>query len=135
MLQNKLFHERLEDALGAVIDACGGRKQFAVKLFPDKIVRDAHNLVDAMLNPERKEKFSPTQVAYIARRGREVGCHAVMEYLSREAGYAEPVPLDPEDAHAALQRKFIEAVGTLEEIQQEMLRVQRPGSPTLRSAA
>lgn len=86
-MQSALFHERLEDALDEVIRVCGGRKAFAVEMWPDKPARDAHNLLDACLNPERRERFSPTQVMYIARRGAEAGCHAVMQYLGRELGY------------------------------------------------
>lgn len=125
MHQDQLFFDRVEDALAAVIDRCGGRKKFAAEMFKDKPLRDAHNLVDAMLNPERREKFSPFQVLYIAQRGREVGCHAVMQYLAREAGYAEPVPLDPQTREEELQSKFIDAVASLQDIQKELQHVQQ----------
>lgn len=124
MHQEQLFFDRVEDALGAVIDACGGRKRVAVQMYPDKPVQDAHNLLNAQLNPERRERFTPDQVLYLARRGREVGCHAVMQYLAREVGYADPVPVEPEDQEAQLQRQFVDAVGQLQAIQQQLARVQ-----------
>lgn len=130
MQQEPLFFERLEDALGAVIDRCGGRKKFAAEMYPNKPPRDAHNLLDAMLNPERREKFSPADVVYVARRGREAGCHAVMLFIARDAGYADPVPIDPQDVQAELQRTFIDAVDRLEIIKAQLQRVQR-----VRSAA
>jgi predicted hydrocarbon binding protein len=77
-MQGALFHERFEDALDEVVRVCGGRK---------KVACEAHNLMDACLNPERRERFSPDHVLYIARRGAEAGCHAVMYYLGREIGY------------------------------------------------
>lgn len=120
MHQDQLFFDRVEDALAAVVDQCGGRKKFAGEMFPDKPPRDAHNLLDAMLNPERREKFSPEQVLYVAKRGREVGCHAVMLYLAREAGYADPVPINPADREAELQQQFIDAVATLQGLQKQM---------------
>ena len=86
-MQSALFHERFEDALDEVIRVCGGRKRFACEMWPEKPARDAHNLLDACLNPERRERFSPDHVLYIARRGAESGCHAVMTYLGRELGY------------------------------------------------
>lgn len=86
-MQSALFHERLEDALDEVIRVCGGRKAFAVEMWPDKPARDAHNLLDACLNPERRERFSPAQVMYITQRGAEAGCHAVMQFFGRECGY------------------------------------------------
>lgn len=120
MHQEQLFFDRVEDALSAVIDKCGGRKKFAAEMFPDKPLRDAHNLLDAMLNPERREKFSPAQVVYVARRGRMVGCHAVMQYLSRDAGYADPVPISPEEQESELQRQFIESVARLQDLQKQL---------------
>lgn len=96
-MQTALFHDRVEDAIDEVIRACGGRKQFACEMWPDKPQRDAHNLLDACLNPERREKFSPTQVMYILKRGRDVGCHAFMHYFGQECGYeVRPIQKDAE---------------------------------------
>jgi hypothetical protein len=121
--QQSLFHERIEDALLAVIQACGGRKQFAVEMFGEaKTPRDAHNLLDAMLNPDRRERFNPEQLMYVARRGRAAGCHAVMEYLTRDAGYTCE-PIEPEDQAAELQREFVDAVDRLTQIQQQLARL------------
>jgi hypothetical protein len=103
--QDVLFHERIEDAMLAVIDRCGGRKRFAAEMFPDRSVADAHHHLNACLNPEKRERFNPDQLLYIARRGREVGCHAVLMFMARELGYCDPVPIEPEDERAALQRR------------------------------
>lgn len=87
-MQTKLFHERIEEAIDEVCRACGGRKVIAMELFgKEKSQRDAHNALDAMLNPERREKFSPSQLVYIAQRGQEVGCHSIMAFLGQECGY------------------------------------------------
>lgn len=107
MDQQNLFHERIEDA-AAVVDACGGRKVMAAELWPDKPIRDAQNLLDACLNPGRREKLDPSQLVYIAKRGRQVGCHLLMTFLARECGYSDPEPVEPEDERAKLQREFNE---------------------------
>jgi hypothetical protein len=86
-MQSALFHERIEDALDEAIRMCGGRKKVACEMWPEKPQREAHNLMDACLNPERRERFSPAQVLYIAKRGAEAGCHAVMHYMAAECGY------------------------------------------------
>lgn len=96
-MQSSLFHERVEDALDEVIRHCGGRKKVACEMWPDKPAREAHNLMDACLNPERRERFAPSQVLYLARRGREVGCHAMMAYFARECGYAEVKPITKDE--------------------------------------
>ena len=69
-MQNALFHERIEDAADEVCRAIGGRKKMAGELWPDKPQREAHNLIDACLNPDRRERFSPSQLLYIAKRDR-----------------------------------------------------------------
>jgi uncharacterized protein YciW len=107
MQQESLFHERIEDAIAAVADALG-RKRLACDLWPDKSERDAHNLFDACLNPERRERFSPSQLMFVARKGRAAGLHAIVQYMARELGYTDPLPIEPEDERAKLQREFVE---------------------------
>jgi hypothetical protein len=58
-----------------------------------------------------------------------------MQYLAREAGYADPQPIDPEDQEAELQRTFIDAVSRLEGIQKQLQRVQQMVDGSLHSAA
>lgn len=125
LIQPALFHDRIEQALDEVITACGGRKKFAVAMWPDKPARDAHNLLDACLNPERRERFTPDQLVFILRRGREVGCHSGMRYLCGESGYSDPVPLNPSDQAAELQRAFNESVRVQSQLVERMERLTR----------
>ena len=94
-MESTKLPDRIEDAIDEVIHRCGGRKAFATDLWPHKAQRDAHNLLDACLNPDRREKFSPGAVVYIARRGHDVGCHAVMQFIAAQCGYAVPQPIEP----------------------------------------
>lgn len=114
-LQTALFYERIEQAMDAVIVACGGRKKLACELWPDKPQRDAHNLIDACLNPDRREKFSPTQVLFLMKRGREVGCHALATFIAQEAGY-EITPVVREEERDRLADSILEASRTLERL-------------------
>ncbi len=132
MQQEPLFHERIEDAALAVIDRCGGRKKFAAEMWPDKSLADAHNLLNACLNPEKRESFKPEQLLYICRRGRDVGCHALIVYLARSIGYADPQPIEPEDERAELQRQYVEAARSMARMAE---RIERLSTPTLRAAA
>lgn len=108
MAQGTLFLERIEDALASVINECGGRKKFASEMWPGKPQRDAHNLLDACLNPERREKFAPHDVLYILKRGREAGCHTGVSYICEQAGYTTPAPVDPEDELSAMLREYLD---------------------------
>jgi hypothetical protein len=42
--------------------------------------------------------------------GREKGVHLIAGFINLELGYAPPVPIDPDDQKAELQRRFIESV-------------------------
>ena len=109
MSQDALFYESINDALDAVVKACGGAKVVAAKLWPEKTPDAAHRLLLACLNESRVEKLSPEQTLFLLKLGRERNCHAAMNYLARDCGYADPAPTEPEDERARLQREFIEA--------------------------
>lgn len=125
-----LFVESIEEAIAEVARVCGGRKAFAVAMWPSLPVREAHNRFDACLNPERREKFDLSDLLYIAKRGREAGCHSLMLFLARETGYTDPLPVEPEDERARLQREFIQAQKAMTQL---AARMERAG--LLRSAA
>ena len=107
--QVSLFHESLADALKDVIQMAGGNKSVACKLWPEKTPDSAHRTLLDCLNENRQEKLSPDQVLFLLRIGREVGCHSAINYLSGEAGYSPPQPIEPEDEKANLMRDFIAA--------------------------
>lgn len=108
-MQGALFHESITDALREVVSVAGGAKKIGSLLWPELPIDQAAGKVRDCLNSDRRERFNPEQVLLLARIGREAGCHAVMIYMSRECGYAEPSPVEPEDEKARLQREYIEA--------------------------
>src|SRR5690349_4432059 len=107
MSQQELWHDRFEDALRTVVDACGGPKKVADRLWPNLPLADAARKLLHCLDPERAEKLTPNEIQLLLQWGREVNCHAAMVYLSRECGYEPPVPSDPETEQAKLQREYI----------------------------
>ena len=109
MSQEALFYETFNDALDAVVKACGGAKSVACKMWPEKTPDAAHRLLLACLNEGRVEKLSPEHVLMLLRMGRDRNCHAAINYLARESGYSDPTPIEQEDEKARLQREFIEA--------------------------
>lgn len=125
-----LFVESIEEAVAEVARVCGGRKALASAMWPALPVREAHNRFDACLNPERREQFHPADLLFIAKRGRESNCHSLMLFLARETGYADPMPLEPEDERAKLQREFVQAQKAMAQL---AARMERAGM--LRSAA
>ena len=103
-----LHHEDINDALREAILVAGVYKTVGALMYPEDAPDHAAGKVRDALNPDRREKFSPKQVALISRL-----CHAVMRFLAHDGSYADPVPIDPESEIARLQREFIEATKAL----------------------
>lgn len=118
-----LFHESINDALREVVQALGGFKKAGAAMFPEKSPDAAGRHIADCLNPDRSERFNPDQVLWLLREGRRVGCHAAATYLMREAGYADPLPIEPEDEKARLEREFIAAAKTVSGIADRLARI------------
>ena len=123
MTQEALFYESLPDAIRVVIQSMGGTKAVAVRLWPEKTPEAASRTLLDSLNESRPEKLSPEQVLWLLAEGRKVGCHAAMNYLARETGYADPQPIEPDDEKARLQREYIEATKMMSKLAERMQRV------------
>lgn len=81
------FYEGVEDALRAALQAIGGAKKVGILIWPDKSVDEsARRLLDC-LNPTRSEKLDYTQIMYIFREAKNVGCHAPFAWFASEIGY------------------------------------------------
>jgi hypothetical protein len=109
MTPQELFYETFSDALKVIVQGLGGAKAVGAKLWPEKTPDSAARQLNDCLNDGRPEKLSPEQVLWLLAEGRKIGCHAAMNYLARETGYADPLPIEPDDERARLQREFIEA--------------------------
>lgn len=109
MAQEALFYEDINQAIQAVVQECGGAKVVACKLWPEKTPDAAHRLLLACLNENRVERLTPEHLILILKMGRDRGCHAAINFLNRDCGYADATPVEPDDERARLQREFIEA--------------------------
>lgn len=118
--QIPLFVEDYYDAIRATVQAMGGFKRLGADMKPDLAVDAAGRWLADCCNPEKREKLSPTELAYIRRRARAEGVHVLAAFEMRDAGYADPLPVEPEDERAALQRAFIQHTKSLERMLQRM---------------
>lgn len=112
-MQNELFHESLNDALREIMDTLGGAKRIGPLLRPSKAPEPAARWLHDCLNPDRDAHLQPDDVLWLLKEGRRAGCHAAARFLMREAGYAEPVPVDPQDQAAHLVQTIEGASETL----------------------
>lgn len=111
--QIPLIIDSLNDAIRDTARALGV-KRIAKELWPAKSEEEAARYLADCLNPDRPQKLSGEEIMVIARRGREVGCYLITAFINAQTGFAPPIPIDPEDERAELQRQFIDGVDRLE---------------------
>jgi hypothetical protein len=122
-VQPGLFHEDIWQALGDCVRVLGGNKKVDSLLRPEMDAQEAGRWLANCMNHVRPEKLCIEQVQWILREARKAGCHAGMTFLTRDAGYADPQPIEPEDERAALQREYSASVKTLAAIVARMERL------------
>lgn len=121
-MQLALMHESLTDALRECVTALGGPKKVGAAMRPELPADQAGQWVRDRLNPDRRELFAPDQLVWLLREARAAGCHAGMNFIARECGYADPVPIEPEDERARVMREFIEAQRQMQQLASRMER-------------
>ena len=97
-----------------------GFKSMGNALWPAMPPDDAGRKLSACLNRDKREKLDLSELSLIRREARKAGIHTLAAYEARDAGYADPIPVSPEDEAAQLKREFITAVKALETIQARM---------------
>lgn len=123
MRQSELFHETIYDALGTTILALGGYKAVAHRLWPAR--PNSYTALKHAVNPSKREALHPHEVELIVQWGRDINCHAVMEYLSCAARYKDPEPVEPEDEQLQLDRRIAELGDVLTTLLQKRERIPR----------
>lgn len=131
--------DSLNDALVSCVKACGGSKQVACALWPEKSPEAAQRLLLDCLNDDRAAHLTPDQVLLVLRLARAKGCHAGFYYMADSLGYTQPAPIEPRDELADLQRQFIASQKAMGAMLQRMEQLQpvanaAPGYPNLRAA-
>lgn len=111
--QTALFHDSIHDAVAAVVQALGGKKKVAIQLWPRLKPETAYTRLAHCLSDEFPEKLSPEELLFLISQGRQIGCHAIMAYLSLEGGYAPPSPVDPLDEAESLRREIRDELAAL----------------------
>jgi hypothetical protein len=131
-VQEELFHEDINAALNHVIAAIGGMKAVGVELWPSLSADKAGRKVADCLNSDRAQQFHPDELIWILSEARKKGVHSAMAFITGECGYADPVPVEPEDEAAKLQREFIAAQA---QMTQMLKRMEKLNLPVVRGVA
>lgn len=129
--------DSMNSALVECVKALGGSKQVGPLLWPEKAPDAAQRLLLDCLNEERPAHLLPDQVLLVLYMSRQKGFHAGFAYLADRLGYAAPVPIEPRDEVAELQRQFIAATQAMSELAMRMERLTpttAQATPILRAA-
>ncbi|KZT13741.1 MAG: hypothetical protein V4843_02815 [Pseudomonadota bacterium] len=110
-MNDPLLYEDELDAAKDAVKALGGAKKVGPLIWPDKAPETAARHLLDCLNGSRAERLSPSQLLLLMRLAREVGFHGLTAYLLREAGYAPPVPVEPQTEAQVLARQMEAMVG------------------------
>ena len=124
----------INGALIECVRACGGSKQVGPQLWPEKTPDAAQRLLLSSLNEDRPEKLSPEQLSLVLRLAKAKGCHAGINALCDALGYSHPVPIEPREEAAELQKQFIAATEAMQKLAQRMETL-TAGQRHLRAAA
>lgn len=118
--QDALFYDSVNDALKDVIKHVGGNKAVGQMLWPEISADKVAGKLSDCLNETRAEKLSPEQFILLLKIGRDVGCHAAINFVAREAGYDDPKPVNKEDQKERLQREFVESAKHLSKLSESL---------------
>jgi hypothetical protein len=116
MIQPSLFYDSYEAAVIDTVIALRGYKIVGAALWPTMEPEDAGRKLAASLDRDKREKLSLGELRMIRHLARQQGIHILATYEARDAGYADPQPITPEDEAAQLQREYIAAVKALQVI-------------------
>lgn len=124
--QTAMFHESINDALRELVVALGGTKAVGVSIRRELTADHAGRWLNDCLNGERREHLTPEQLLLLISDGRRAGLHSVMAWICAECGYATPVPVEPADERADLQRQYIDAARAMARLAERIERVNSP---------
>jgi hypothetical protein len=120
--QLNLVHEDVTDVAHSLVAALGGAKIVGPRLFPKKTPEAAARVLLDCLNPNRDHDIGAEGLVTLLRWAREQGIHLGFAWLCDELSYATPVPIEPEDVRAELQRQFTDGVKQLEQLAKRLQR-------------
>ncbi|GKS96931.1 hypothetical protein [Acidovorax sp. SUPP2825] len=120
---DSLLYEDELDAARAAVTHLGGAKRVGPQIWPDKTPETAARYLHDCLNQGRAERLSPSQLLMLMRLAREAGFHGLAAYMLREAGYAPPVPVQPQTEAELLTRRMESIMGEASRLVERLERV------------
>jgi hypothetical protein len=109
-MQYPLFVEDYNAAIRQTVEALGGFKVVGAAMRPELPVDQAGRWLSDCVNPDRRDFLAPERLGFLRRMARREGVHILATFEARDASYADPEPVEPENEFADLQRTFSASV-------------------------
>lgn len=130
MNQGALFYEDVFDVARAAVQAAGGTKAVAGKLWPHKPIAEAQRELLDCLNRERPRKFCIEEFLAVLRMAREAGFHQAKHWIDSDTGYQPTPPTDPKIERDRLADELARAADNFKNLQRA---VERLGEPSIKA--
>lgn len=126
--QPQLFYEDVFDVGRAAVQAAGGAKAIASKLWPHMPVAEAQRKLLDCLNRERPEKLEIEEFLAILRMAREAGFHQAKHWIDLETGYQPTAPADPKIERDRLAEEFAKAADAFKALERTASKLLNDGN-------
>ena len=108
-MQQELWHDTVFDAVGAAVQAAGGAKKVAGKLWPALDATNAAARLRGCLDPDHAQKLCLAELMMLGKLARDAGDSSIMDFFAREWGYKVEA-LSPEEAKKKAKRARVSAL-------------------------
>lgn len=121
-----LFLEDVFDALRAAVQAAGGAKVVAGKLWPHKPIDQAKRELLDSLNRDNARKLCVEEVMAVLRMARGAGYDGAKHWIDQALGYQPTPAADPKVERDRLADEFARAADTFKKLQSAVERLTEP---------
>lgn len=117
--QAQLFYEDIFEVTRAAVQAAGGAKAVATKLWPHKPTVEAQRELLDCLNRDRPHKLCIEEFMAVLRMARDADFHQAKHWIDASLGYQSTPPSDPKVERDRLAEALEHAAVTFEGLQRD----------------
>lgn len=125
--QGALFYEDIFDVVRAMVQAAGGAKVVASKLWPNMPLAEAHRKLLDCMNRGRPEKLCIEEFLAVVRMAREANFHQGKHWIDADTGYQPTPPTDPVVERDRLAERVAQLAEATKDVQRQMERLGQQG--------
>ena len=123
MTQDQLFYEDVFDVVTAMVQAAGGAKAVAGKLWPSKPIDQARKELLDCCNRNSDRKLCIEEFLAVVRMAREAGFHQGKHWIDADTGYQMTPPQDPKVERDRLAEELARAADSFKALERVAMRL------------